>query len=119
MDIDYTKLSEKEITLTADEVNCLGPRLVLENCIIRSACDHDTLKIVGLEMIGGSFVQHKRLTHFQFDAAQFISRANRKARNPSATAPLWRPVRHPNPKTSLAAKAHISSAWEVECGRSR
>lgn len=72
MNIDYTELFEKEITLAADEVNCLGPQLVLENCTIRSACDHDTLKIVGLQMSGGNFIQHKRLTNFQFDGAQFI-----------------------------------------------
>lgn len=71
MKIHYSKLVEKDIKLSNETTNLLGPELYLEKCSIESDCDQHALFISGIKMVGGKFPQIRPLTNFHFERAYF------------------------------------------------
>jgi len=64
-------LTREEVKLSDDEVNVLGPSLVLDDCKLLSDCQAEALVIAGMSMKGGSFIQKRRLSSFHFENAHF------------------------------------------------
>ncbi len=64
-------ISQREILLIVDEVNVLGPDLVLKGCSVLSSCTAEALVIGGLRMDGGVFSQRSPLSNYHFERAHF------------------------------------------------
>ncbi len=64
-------LSQQEISLSDDEVNTLGPELVLEDCSVVSSCTAEAIVIAGVRMKGGVFDQRLPLSNYHFERAHF------------------------------------------------
>lgn len=71
MNFKNQHLSQREISITDDEVNVLGPDLVLEGCSILSSCTAEALVIAGLRMKEGAFDQRSPLSNYHFERAHF------------------------------------------------
>lgn len=71
MNISNKSLSGAVVNLDDEQVNVLGPGLVLTNCEVVSDCAGEAIVIAGLRMTGGKFEQRRTLSNFHFEHAHF------------------------------------------------
>lgn len=69
MNLRNQNLSRQKVVLTDNEVNVLGPDLILDECSVCSECSAEALVIAGLRMNGGVFEQKSPLSNFHFERA--------------------------------------------------
>ncbi len=66
-----TKRVGEAITLSGDDFNNLGPDLVLEDCEVTVSAQSRDIVVAGLHMVGGAWIQKKKLTKKEFSRASF------------------------------------------------
>jgi len=64
-------LNSEILELVNDNPSVLGPRLILNSCIVESRLPSKCTIIAGLTMTGGNFNQHVELKDFHFENAHF------------------------------------------------
>lgn len=68
MKLKETIISDRDITLSDDVVNVLGPNLELSNCNLTLNCAADALVLAGVVVQGGCIVAAHGLTNFHFES---------------------------------------------------
>ncbi|MBR7747832.1 hypothetical protein [Undibacterium baiyunense] len=67
MKLKETIIGERDIILSDDVVNILGPKLELRNCNLTLNCAADALVLAGVVVQGGSIVSTHGLINFHFE----------------------------------------------------